>query len=125
MSGRDLDVVVFGTTGITGRQVAAYLAQRASEEQLSWAAAARDPEKSAKVLGEIGVQAPQTLRADVGEADSLQAMASRARVVLNLVGPYTSYGRPVVEACAACGAHYADLTGEIPFVRQMIDAFAG
>ena len=51
-------------------------------------------------------------------------MASRARVVLNLVGPYTLYGRPVIEACVAGGAHYADLTGEIPFVRQMIDAFA-
>ena len=50
-------------------------------------------------------------------------MASRARVVLNLVGPYTLYGRPVIEACVAGGAHYADLTGEIPFVRQMIDAF--
>ena len=123
MNGRDLDVVVFGTTGITGRQVAAYLAQRASEEQLTWAAAARDPEKSAKVLGEIGVQAPQTLRADVGEADSLQAMASRARVVLNLVGPYTRYGRPVVEACVSGGAHYLDLTGEMPFVRRTIDEF--
>ena len=50
-------------------------------------------------------------------------MASRARVVLNLVGPYTLHGRPVIEACVAGGAHYVDLTGEIPFVRQMIDAF--
>ncbi|TMK95517.1 MAG: hypothetical protein E6G34_14725 [Actinobacteria bacterium] len=123
MSGRDLDVVVFGTTGITGRQVAAHLAQRASEEQLSWAAAARDPEKSAKVLGEIGVQAPQTLRADVSDPDSLLAMASGARVVLNLVGPYTRYGRPVVEACVSGGAHYIDLTGEMPFVRRTIDEF--
>ena len=50
-------------------------------------------------------------------------MASRTRVVLNLVGPYTLYGRPVIEACVAGGAHYVDLTGEIPFVRQMIDAY--
>ena len=28
-------------------------------------------------------------------------MASRARVVLNLVGPYTLYGQPVIEACVA------------------------
>ena len=38
-------------------------------------------------------------------------------------GPYTLYGRPVIEACVAHGAHYADLTGEIPFVRRMIDEF--
>jgi short subunit dehydrogenase-like uncharacterized protein len=50
-------------------------------------------------------------------------MASRARVVLDLVGPYTLYGTPVIEACVANGAHYADLTGEIPFVRRTIDAF--
>ena len=50
-------------------------------------------------------------------------MAARTKVVLNLAGPYTLYGRPVIEACVAGGAHYVDLTGEIPFVRQMIDAF--
>jgi short subunit dehydrogenase-like uncharacterized protein len=44
-------------------------------------------------------------------------------VVLDLVGPYTLYGTPVIEACVANGAHYADLTGEIPFVRRTIDAF--
>jgi short subunit dehydrogenase-like uncharacterized protein len=52
-------------------------------------------------------------------------MASRATVVLDLVGPYTRYGRPVIEACIEEGAHYADLTGEIPFVREMIDVAQG
>ena len=125
MSDRDLDVVVFGATGVTGRRVAAYLAERAAETDLRWAPAARDASKVAQVLGEIGVSAPETIVADVGDPSSLQAMASRARVVLNLVGPYTLYGRPVIEACVAGGAHYADLTGEIPFVRRMIDEFDG
>ena len=49
-------------------------------------------------------------------------MASRTRVVLDLVGPYTRYGRPVIDACLDGGAHYADLTGELPFVREIIDA---
>jgi short subunit dehydrogenase-like uncharacterized protein len=123
VSERDLDVVVFGATGITGRQVAAYLAERADEVGMRWAAAARDPAKLEQVLGEIGVTAPETIVADVEDPGSLAAMASRARVVLNLVGPYTLYGRPVIQACVANGAHYVDLTGEIPFVRQMIDAF--
>src|SRR4029077_20753699 len=51
------------------------------------------------------------------------AMASRSRVVLDLVGPYTLYGEPVIEACVANGSHYVDLTGEIPFVRRTIAAF--
>jgi short subunit dehydrogenase-like uncharacterized protein len=121
---RDLDVVVFGATGVTGRRVAAYLAERAAETGARWAAAARDVEKLDRVLDEDGVSAPETVVADLDDPASLAAMASRARVVLNLVGPYTLYGRPVIEACVAGGAHYVDLTGEIPFVRQMIDAFA-
>ena len=123
MADRDLSVVVFGASGVTGRRVAAYLAERAGEMGASWAVAGRDPAKLERVLGEIGVTAPETIVADVGDPASLAAMASRTRVVLDLVGPYTLYGEPVIEACVANGAHYVDLTGEIPFVRRMIDAF--
>ena len=123
MSDRDLSVVVFGATGVTGRRVAAYLAERAGETGVRWAVAARDAAKLERVLGEIGVAAPETIVADVGDAASLAAMAARTRVVLDLVGPYTLYGEPVIEACVANGAHYADLTGEMPFVRRTIDAF--
>ncbi|HSS03582.1 MAG TPA: saccharopine dehydrogenase NADP-binding domain-containing protein [Solirubrobacterales bacterium] len=123
MSDRDLSVVVFGASGVTGRRVAAYLAERAGELGASWAVAGRDGPKLERVLGEIGVTAPETIVADVGDPASLAAMASRTRVVLDLVGPYTLYGEPVIEACVANGSHYVDLTGEIPFVRRMIDAF--
>jgi len=123
MSERDLSAVVFGATGVTGRRVAAYLAERANEVGAKWAVAGRDPAKLERVLGEIGVTAPETIVADVGDPASLAAMASRTRVVLDLVGPYTLYGEPAIEACVANGSHYVDLTGEIPFVRRMIDAF--
>src|SRR4051812_14242062 len=123
MTERDLDVVVFGATGITGRQVAAYLAERGAETGARWAAVGRDPAKVEKVLGEIGVTAPEIIVADVNDPSSLAAMASRTKVVLNLCGPYTLHGRRVIEACVANGAHYADLTGEIPFVGQIIDAY--
>jgi short subunit dehydrogenase-like uncharacterized protein len=122
---RDLDVVVFGATGVTGRRVASYLAERAAETGTRWAAAARDAGKAERLLAQAGVAAPETIVADVGDPGSLAAMAARARVVLNLVGPYTLYGRPVIEACVAGGAHYVDLTGEMPFVRRMIDEFDG
>ncbi len=123
MSDRDISVVVFGATGVTGRRVAAYLAERAAEVGASWAAAGRDAAKVQRVLAEIGVTPPETIVAEVGDPASLAAMASRAKVILDLVGPYTLHGRPVIEACVANGAHYADLTGEMPFVRRMIDAF--
>jgi short subunit dehydrogenase-like uncharacterized protein len=123
VSDRDLDVVVFGATGLTGRQVAAYLAERARETNLSWAPAARDAEKVRRLLGDAGIDVPEPIVADVNDATSLAAMASRAKVVLNLVGPYTLYGEPVIEACVAAGAHYVDLTGEMQFVRAMLERF--
>src|SRR5688572_6746230 len=49
-------------------------------------------------------------------------MAANARVVATTVGPYLKYGLPLVEACAAAGTHYADLTGEVLFMRKAIDA---
>ncbi len=119
MSERDLDVIVFGATSVTGRRVAAYLAERAAENGVSWAAGARDAGKAEGVLAEVGVTDAEVLVADVSDPDSLRAMAARAKAVVNLVGPYTLYGRPVIEACVGAGTHYADLTGEIPFVRRI------
>ena len=123
MTERDLDVVVLGASSVTGRRVAGYLADRAAETGAGWAAAGRDRTKVDRVLGEEGCSAPETIVADVGDPDSLRSMAARARVVLNLVGPYTLNGGPVIEACVGEGAHYVDLTGEIPFVGRMIAEF--
>ncbi len=125
MSAREFDVVVFGATGVTGRQVAAHLAQRAAQENFTWAAAARDTARAEAILAEGGVKAPELVRADVGDDASLAAMAKRATVVLDLVGPYALYGRPVIRACIAAGTHYVDLTGEIPFVREILEEFDG
>jgi short subunit dehydrogenase-like uncharacterized protein len=120
---KDLSVVVFGASGVTGRRVAAYLAERADEVGARWAVAGRDAAKLQRVLAEIGVAAPETIAADVADPASLAALAARTQVVLDLVGPYTLYGTPVIEACVENGAHYVDLTGETPFMRQTVDAF--
>jgi len=122
---REFDVIVFGATGVTGRRVAAYLSARAAESEVRWAAGARDAARATALLGEIGVSAPEVILADVSDPASLARMAARTRVVLDLVGPYTLYGRPVIEACIENGAHYVDLTGEMPFVRSVIEDLHG
>lgn len=118
-SGRELDVVVFGATGVTGRQVAAYL----STTGASWGAAGRDPAKLERTLDEVRAKPSATIAAELDDPGSLKSMADRGSVVLNLVGPYTTRARPVIEACVTAGAHYADLTGEIPFVREVVGEF--
>lgn len=123
MVAREFDVVVFGATSVTGRRVAAYLDDRSSDTGLRWAAAARDPGKLERILREDGVVEQATIVADVGDPASLRAMAERTTAVINIVGPYTRYGEPVIAACIEAGCHYLDLTGEIPFVRRTIDRF--
>ena len=59
--------------------------------------------------------------AEVADSSSLREMAESTTALASTVGPYLRYGLPVVEACADAGTHYADLTGEVLFVRRAID----
>jgi len=120
---RDVDVAVLGATGVTGRRVAAYLASRARDTNSRWAAAGRDPEKVRRVLSEAGAHEAEVMTVDITRPQSLREMAERARVVLNLVGPYAPVGREVVAACVDAGAHYADISGEMQFIRRVITEF--
>jgi short subunit dehydrogenase-like uncharacterized protein len=48
----------------------------------------------------------------VDDEASLNAMAKRAKVVVNCVGPYRHWGEQVVKACIENGAHHVDVSGE-------------
>jgi short subunit dehydrogenase-like uncharacterized protein len=111
------DVVLFGATGFTGGLTAEYLAANAPAG-VSWALAGRNRDKLARVAERAGADVP-LIEADVGDAASIRAMAEAAKVVITTVGPYIEYGEPVVEACAAAGTDYVDLTGEPLFVDLM------
>ncbi|MCG5432477.1 saccharopine dehydrogenase NADP-binding domain-containing protein [Mycobacterium sp. MYCO198283] len=119
---RELDLVLFGATGFVGKLTAQYLAGRGGARI---ALAGRSPDKLAAVRDELGPAAADwpVLTADTSDPATLAAMAARTQVVVTTVGPYTRYGLPVVEACAAAGTDYADLTGEPMFVRNSIDNF--
>jgi short subunit dehydrogenase-like uncharacterized protein len=121
---RDLDVVVFGATGFVGRLLAAHLAEHAPAE-VRVGLAGRSAEKLAQVRAGLPERARDwpLVVADVQDAPSLTALARRTRVVATTVGPYMRYGLPLVEACARAGTDYADLTGEVLFMRQSIDRF--
>ena len=123
MPTRDLDVVLFGATGFTGGLTADYLARHAPAG-LRWALAGRSPDKLAAVRDRLTGIDPaladlELIVADVEDSPSLQALAERTAVVATTVGPYLSYGEPLVAAAAAAGTAYVDLTGEPEFVDRM------
>jgi short subunit dehydrogenase-like uncharacterized protein len=119
---RKLDVVLLGPTGVTGREVARYLAARAPELGLTWGVAGRSRARVDAVLDGLPSEPNDVLHADVADRVSVDAMVARAKVVANLVGPYALYGDPVYDACARAGVHQLDLTGETDWVRSKIDA---
>jgi short subunit dehydrogenase-like uncharacterized protein len=123
MPERALDLVVFGATGSTGRLVAEYLLRARQRRPVALALAGRDRDKLTKLAAELGGDAPpEVIVVDAHDRPGLDAMAARTKVVASTVGPYMKYGSDLVAACAAAGTHYADITGEVHWIRAMIDA---
>ena len=120
---RDLDLVLFGASGFVGRLTAGHLA-RAAPPQARIGLAGRSRTRLQAVRDGLGPAAADwpLLVADTGEDAALRTLAGSASVVASTVGPYARYGLPLVRACAAAGTSYADLTGEVLFVRDSIDA---
>ncbi len=122
---RDLDLVVWGATGFTGRLVAEYLLGRyGASGDLCWAMGGRSETKLERIRSGLG-EGAETIPLLVGDSHdpaSLDAIATRAKVVCSTVGPFARYGSELVAACARHGTHYCDITGEVQWMRRMIDA---
>ena len=117
-----LDIVVYGATGFVGKLTAAHLARHAPDG-VRIGLGGRSRQRLEEVRSRLGGSALDwpLLVADSHDARALGELAEQARVVATTVGPYARYGMPLVEACARSGTHYADLTGEMTFVRESID----
>ena len=119
---RELDIVVYGATGFTGRLVAEYLNNTYGVNQdVNWAMAGRSLDKLVSVRDEMGIDlAVPLIVADGSDLQSINSMVDRASVVLTTVGPYQLYGNELVAACAERGTDYVDLCGEPAWMHKMI-----
>ena len=125
---RQYDLVVFGATGLTGRLVVRQLTgmdaqPRGPDGKRRWAAVGRDRERVAQALAGLKLDDIDIVVADLDQPASLQALAQRTAVVVNLAGPYTQKAAGLIEACVEAGTSYVDLSGEIPLLRRVIDQF--
>jgi len=114
---REFDLVLQGATGFTGRLAAAELCKRAPQG-LRLAISGRSRERTEALAERLGLPALVTPGLD---ADATDDLAARSRVVLSCAGPFSRYGTLLVDACARHGTHYADLSGELVWIREMID----
>lgn len=120
---RELDVVLLGATGFVGRLTAGYLAGQAPPG-VRIGLAGRSGRRLAQIregLGEAAKEWP-LIEVDSTDRDGARSLAGRAGVVATTVGPYRRLGLPLAQACAEAGTDYADLTGEVLFIRDSIDS---
>ena len=115
---RQYDIIVWGATGFTGRLVTEYMATRYLDSNVRWAIAGRNSSKLESLVA--GRNIPM-LTADSHDPASLAALVKQTKVILTTVGPYARYGSELVAACSEQGTHYCDLTGEVHWMRKMID----
>ncbi|MDQ0691219.1 trans-acting enoyl reductase family protein [Arthrobacter sp. W4I7] len=123
-SSREHDLVLYGATGFVGRLIAGYVAEHAPAG-MRVGLAGRSRSRLEAVRSQLPVAAHEwaLIEADSEDADSIAALAAGTRVLFTTVGPYAKHGLPVVEACARAGTHYADLAGEVSFIREAIDRY--
>lgn len=120
----EVDLVVWGATGFTGRLVVDYLRERcASGASVRWALAGRNRERLEVVHREAGLpEGVPIWVADASDEASLRALVARTALVLTTVGPYQLHGNELLRACVAAGTDYVDLCGEPAWMHAMIGA---
>ncbi len=86
---RELEIVVWGATGFTGRLVAEYLLERYGTESFRWALGGRQLRKLESVRDALGPAAAvlPLVTGDAADPGSMAALACRTRVVCTTVGP--------------------------------------
>lgn len=126
MSKRIYDLVLLGATGYTGQLTAEYITT-SLPTNINWAIAGRSQNKLDSLAKTLKSLNPDRNQPDVVAVEltksELDTLVRKARIVLNCVGPYHLYSTPIVEACAGAGTHYLDVTGETPWIQEIITKY--
>ena len=122
------DIVLWGSTGFTGRFVAKYLAAVTHTRlpKLRWALVGRDQARLDALAVELvsgGGSPPPVLIASSTSQAQVDSVVSQAKVLISTAGPFASHGTPVVEACVRLGTDYVDINGEVGWHKTMIERY--
>src|SRR4051812_28403769 len=105
--------MIYGANGYTGELIA----REAVRKGLSPILAGRNAEAVGRLARELGLQSRAfSLDDPQGTAAELYGV----KAVLHCAGPFIHTSVPMVAACLATGAHYLDITGEIPIFETVL-----
>lgn len=99
-------LVIYGSTGYTGRLIVAEALRRGLRPVL----AGRNADAQRAQGAQHGLESRV---ASVDDAGALDAALAGARVVLHCAGPFARTWRGMSDACLRARAHYLDITGEV------------
>ncbi|KAI6801602.1 hypothetical protein KC360_g2450 [Hortaea werneckii] len=123
---RQYEAIVFGATGYTGKYTAEHITA-ALPVDFKWAVAGRSEDKLKRLVEELRSTNADRIQPGIEiaqlEKNDLVSLAKKTKVLITTVGPYHKYGTAVVEACAETGTHYLDVTGETPWVFDIIQKY--
>ncbi len=93
---------------------------------MRWAIAARSASKLDELKRSLGSDAValESIVVDAADEAGLRRLCHDTRVVVSTVGPYALYGETLVKVCADTGTDYCDLTGEVQWIRRMIERYS-
>ena len=118
------DIIIWGATGFVGRLLAGYLwSKYGASGKISFALGGQNRSELESLHKDL--KADDRLLLFVGnafDAQFLDDMTQKARVIVSTVGPYAQFGSKLVAACTANGMDYCDLSGETQWMHRMINA---
>lgn len=126
MSAKPYDLIIFGATSFVGEILCQYMVENYGvDREVRWAAAGRSQGKLEQLRNNLGdsASALQLLTADAADEAALNDLCAQTRVIISTVGPYALYGESLVRVCVETGTDYCDLTGEVQWVRRMVERY--
>jgi len=107
------DWALFGATGVTGKLVLDQALKRGHRPMLI----GRDLKKLEDLAAPHGLR---VVRAALDEAPIITSALAGRRLLLNVAGPFSRTGEPLIRASLAAGVHYVDLNGELPALERLL-----
>src|SRR5262249_2099851 len=101
------DWMIYGANGYTGALVAEEGVRRGHTPLL----AGRSASKLRPLAERLNLE---YLAVPLDDPNALTKAVSRVQLVYHAAGPFAHTSDPMLRACLAAGAHYLDITGEIP-----------
>ena len=120
---KKFDLIIWGSTGYTGKLVCDYISKNYKRTNLKWALGGRNELKIKSLISSLNLKNIPYLIADSSNKNSLLKMTKTTKTICSAVGPYAKYGSLLVEACIESKTNYCDITGETHWIREIIDKY--